>query len=141
MKNLEDKVGHWAWDLRGKEDMKKNLKEWMRAKFATLWKQDLHKEKLEENGLDHNKLREYRKYKNEFVMEPYLKMVQNRNQRCDLTRLRLSAHHLRIETGRWVNTPREKRICKYFGMQCIQGKESTVHGQNEYGRGEFKAWG
>ena len=39
-------------------------------------------------------------------------MVQSRNQRAWLSRLRCSAHHLEIEKGRWTKTPIEERLCK-----------------------------
>ena len=49
---------------------------------------------------NHNKLRTYSSFKASFTREPYLDIVRNRNQRCFLTRLRVSSHNLRIETGR-----------------------------------------
>ena len=33
-------------------------------------------------------------------------------KRVQYTRIRLSSHNLRIETGRWCRTPREERICE-----------------------------
>ena len=33
------------------------------------------------------------------------------NLRINFTRLRLSSHRLRVETGRWSDTPRDKRVC------------------------------
>ena len=45
--------------------------------------------------------------------EPYLDLVQSRNQRAWLTRLRCSAHHLEIEKGRWLKIPINDRICKF----------------------------
>ena len=42
-------------------------------------------------------------------MEPYLTLVKNRNQRFDLTRMRLSAHNLTIVPS----IPASKRVCKY----------------------------
>ena len=38
------------------------------------------------------------------------------------TRLRLSSHRLRIETGRWSRTPREERMCP-----CSQGVQTEEH--------------
>ena len=37
--------------------------------------------------------------------------------RINFTRLRLSSHKLRVETGRWSHTPREKRICSCGSFQ------------------------
>ena len=42
-------------------------------------------------------------------------MVRNRNQRCFLSRLRVSSHRLQIELGRHTRppTPAHKRYCQY----------------------------
>ena len=37
--------------------------------------------------------------------------------RIAYTRLRLSSHHLRIETGRWSRMPRERRLCQCGSVQ------------------------
>ena len=44
-----------------------------------------------------------------------LTLVRNRNQRCHLSRLRVSAHRLACETQRYCRppVPREQRYCKY----------------------------
>ena len=44
--------------------------------------------------------------------------------RIALTRLRLSSHHLRIETGRWSRTPREQRLC--VCQENIQTEEHVL---------------
>jgi hypothetical protein len=44
--------------------------------------------------------------------------------RISLTRLRLSSHHLRIETGRWSRTPREERLCEC--QDSIQTEEHVL---------------
>ena len=43
--------------------------------------------------------------KGSFKKEPYIDFVPNRAQRSDLTRLRISASILAIETGRYCNPP------------------------------------
>ena len=56
-------------------------------------------------------------------------IVQSRNQRAWISRLRCSAHHLEIEQGRWARTPVRERYCKlcdcgeigdefHFTMKC-----------------------
>ena len=65
------------------------------------------------DGMDTNKLRLYKTFKASFNCEPYIDLVKNRNQRSDLTRIRISAHHLEIERGRWSGTPANQRFCKY----------------------------
>ena len=42
--------------------------------------------------------------------------------RIPFTRLRLSSHRLRIETGRWARIPRERRLC-----QCGEAVQSEEH--------------
>ena len=42
--------------------------------------------------------------------------------RTAFTRLRLSSHRLRIETGRWTRTPKEERLC-----QCGEAIQTEKH--------------
>lgn len=42
----------------------------------------------------------------------YLDFVENDQYRKILTCFRLSSHSLAIETGRYIGTPRENRICQ-----------------------------
>ena len=81
------------------------------------------------DNVNHNKLRTYATLKGSFTREPYIDLVQSRNQRSWLSRLRCSAHHLEIEKGRWNKTPISERICKlcdsgsigdefHFAMKC-----------------------
>ena len=72
-----------------------------------------------------NKLEFYSDIKSKFKIEPYLNLVENRSHKNALTRLRISAHSLHIETGcilkrykrydkdlkAYTNTPRGKRKC------------------------------
>ena len=46
-------------------------------------------------------------------------------QRVSFTRLRLSAHRLRVETGRWTRTPREARLCR-CELGEIQDEEHVI---------------
>ena len=62
---------------------------------------------------NHNKLRFYSQIKGCFKKEPYIDLVPNRSQRADLTRIRISASHLGIETLRYSKIPEEKRYCRY----------------------------
>ena len=55
----------------------------------------------------------YDKIKNSFVKENYLDLVTNAKFRYTTTRLRISAHDLEIEQGRYKAIPREERICKW----------------------------
>merc|ERR1712240_233586 len=98
--------------------------------------------KLDNDGLDHNKLRFYNKLKGSFKIEPYILKIKNRNQRQWLTRYRASAHTLRIESGRYTRpvTPISERKCiyceddeiddeRYFVLQCVMSRMRVLHPQ------------
>ena len=70
---------------------------------------------------DHNKLRFYKKFKGSFTCEPYIEMVNNRNQRQFLSLFRVSSHRLRVETGCWTfpKTVYEDRICLYCNTEAV----------------------
>jgi hypothetical protein len=46
-------------------------------------------------------------------MEPYISIINNRNQRKWITRLRSSSHRLEIELGRYDQTPVADRRCQF----------------------------
>ena len=69
------------------------------------------------------------KRKEYYTLNPELKestIYRNPNipeyHRISFTRIRLSSHHLKIETGRWSRIPRENRLC-----QCNEGIQSEEH--------------
>ena len=69
----------------------------------------------------------YNSYKHSFSKEPYLDLVTNPAFRFTTTRLRISAHDLHIESGRYTKTPREDRLCKWckltMGEQQVETEE------------------
>ena len=69
-----------------------------------------------EEGAGENKLRTYRQFKLEFGYEPYLDVVRVQLHQRAITRFRVSAHNLHVETGRHHRprpTPVEDRNCMY----------------------------
>ncbi|KAL5258289.1 hypothetical protein ACHWQZ_G008954 [Mnemiopsis leidyi] len=56
------------------------------------------------------KLSFYHKIKSSFGLEPYLES-NNFKLRYSTTQFRISAHDLQVERGRYINLPRDKRIC------------------------------
>ena len=58
----------------------------------------------------------YSSFKYDTEYEPYLKYIHNKNYKFTLSRLRLSAHSLAVETGRYDRTPREDRLCVHCNM-------------------------
>ena len=75
-----------------------------------------------------NKLRTYSLLKTEIGYESYLSQIENVNHRTTLTKLRLSNHSLKIETGRKQRLDKNLRFCpfcpnfiedeKHFLLQC-----------------------
>ena len=88
----------------------------LKSKFDIFWKKKVNEIKHVNNDhLNHNKLRVYSTLKSSFKSEPYLEFVRNRNQRSALTRLRISAHSLATETGRRARPkiPYNQRFCTF----------------------------
>jgi len=59
----------------------------------------------------------YRTVSSAFVIQPYLLLSEKdlnhrRALAIDMIRLRISAHDLAIERGRYINTPHSDRLCK-----------------------------
>ena len=70
------------------------------------------------------KMRTYCKFKCKFYFEDYL-MIKNVKHRTSMTKLRISAHRLAIETGRYCQPvrPLETRTCNH----CINVIEDEYH--------------
>ena len=69
------------------------------------------------------KLRTYVGFKTDYILEPYLCKIKDRNVRAILAKFRCGVLPLHIESGRWNNTPLENRIC----CLCKEGIEDEVH--------------
>ena len=87
----------------------------LERKFDVFWRGQVLATRPGPDGLSHNKLETFSGFKCHFGLEPYISLVRNRNQRCHLSRLRLSAHQLGCETLRYKRppVPREERYCAY----------------------------
>ena len=83
---------------------KHNLKVVLHTAFVDIWYTDRVKHA-------DGKLRTYISFKSHFGREKYLSVISNFEQRRSLTRLRISSHKLKIETGRYQGTLRNDRIC------------------------------
>ena len=68
------------------------------------------------------KLDTYSSLKFDTEYEPYIKHINNKKHKFALSRLRLSAHSLAIETGCCNGAPREDRICSQCNMNQIENK-------------------
>ena len=80
--------------------------------FTSFWK-----DQVLQNG-DNGKLKEYKKLKVNVGIEKYLLEIKNFKYRQAVTRLRVSAHRLPVEIGRYKKISYCDRKCKL----CDQGE-------------------
>ena len=69
----------------------------------------------------------YGTIKTHFEKEQYLDLVTNASYRFRTSRLRISAHDLEIEYGRYKNIPREQRICKWCKLTLNENRIENEH--------------
>lgn len=93
----------------------------LKLNFATYSKKTMYDDN---KGDKHrNKLRTYRLFKTDFMMENYLQAEKNPTYRSAMTRLRISAHTLRIEVGRHHNIKLKNRTCPVCDTNEIEDEE------------------
>ena len=85
--------------------------------FADLFKVKLQQSYLNKwqktlNKQENNKLDTYNSFKKDYKYEQYLDSVKNKKFRIAMTKYRISAHKLPIESGRYKGINRDNRICK-----------------------------
>ena len=64
----------------------------------------------------------YSLYKHEFDLENYLDCIENKKFRIALTKFRLSSQDLAVERGRYDDTNRNDRICKFCNGSLIENE-------------------
>ena len=103
----------------------------LRSKYGQYWWDKIQLE---------SKMRTYIQFKSHFEFEDYLN-ISNVKHRKAMTKLRISAHRLAIERGRYNNIPLDKRICTtcqgqiiedeyHFLLKCIQhvnARQAMLH--------------
>ena len=82
-----------------------------------------HQEAFAEINEPSRKLRTYKEFKTEIVLENYLEIISCERDRINLSRLCLSNHQLMIEKGRHQKIPKEQRFCPI----CRNEIEGQVH--------------
>ena len=69
------------------------------------------------------------KIKTNFEKEQYLDYVANSATTYATTKIRINAHDLEIEAGRYKKIPRDKRICKWYkltlGLEKLETSDAT----------------
>ena len=117
-------------DLHNRKELKRytrDMKKYVKFYFENIFFTFLHSD-------GNKKLSTYRFFKQRYYCEPYLKHVTDPFIRKDVTCLRISAHNLKIEAGRYNNIERNKRTCSicnsgeiedefHFMMQCSGYKD------------------
>ena len=88
--------------------------------YKTFWRNKLENEAVLKKG----KLRTFYSFKSVFQKEINLDVVRDRSHQQALTKLRISAHKLEIENGRYSKKSIADRLCK----KCFQNKvEDETH--------------
>lgn len=72
------------------------------------------------------KLRTYLLFKNELKVESYVKYYMHKRRRSLLAQFRLGILPLRIETGRYSNTPADERICQMCNLNSVEDEYHFV---------------
>ena len=87
-----------------KDRVTKQLGKKLNSIFDRFWIDQVNAQKLDTDGVDHNKLRFYKTLKGSFTQEPYITNILNKSQRAWLTRYRVSAvSNLRIESSHYTS--------------------------------------
>ena len=92
--------------------------------------QSIFRAKWKDAKVNSPKLDFYNSIKEDFGIAEYLYIIKNNKHRCALSRLRISAHNLYIERGRYARPTitRENRICLYCKYNAnINTVESESH--------------
>ena len=105
----------------------KKVTYFVKSCFDRCWLDQIKSSRIGADGQTHNKLSTYSSVKAFFGREPYIDLVRNRNQRSQLSRLRLSAHRLECEIGRYKRpqVPRDQRFCRYCPPQPGPGGQTV----------------
>ena len=112
---FDDKV------CKQKGNFKCNIFKKLQIAYFKIWNKLLFSDNRN-NQIHGNKLRTYRRFKNQFIQEPYL-LWGNQKQIQTLCKFRISAHQLEIERGRYFNVEVKNRICKL----CNSDVEDEIH--------------
>ena len=78
------------------------------------------------------KLSTYLTVKNNFGFEKYLDKIMSFEQRRTLTRFRISAHKLAIETGRYKGIPRHDRMCTRCTDNTVEDERHFLFSCNHH---------
>ena len=67
-------------------------------------------------------VQKYRSLQPEYRHAHYLSVVQSFPNRRLINRFRCGCHGLHVDTGRFVNTPRDDRVCEVCKSGCVENE-------------------
>ena len=76
-------------------------------------------EKCQATLLTNKKLAIYKELKHNYLFETYLSDVKDFSKRVAVSKFRLSAHNLPIESGRYSNIPKQNRLCNFCNLSEV----------------------
>ena len=91
--------------------------------YKTFWRNKLENEAVLKKG----KLRTFYSFKSVFQKEIYLDVVRDRSHQQALTKLRISAHKLEIENGRYSKKSIADRLCKKCFQNKVEDDRNSFH--------------
>ena len=84
---------------------------------------DQHQQEQNANIYNSTKLSFFKKIHNINQRAKYVDTLANRCDRSQISKVKLSAHQLNIEKGRYSNIPRSDRLCHFCNSCCIENEE------------------
>ena len=84
------------------------------------------------NVQDMPKLRNYKLFKNNYEVEPYVLCFLNREKRSLVAQLRSGILPLQVEVGRWQGIPVEERICPGCNLNQVEDECHFLFKCNNY---------
>ena len=126
--------GHYSWvsharDLRVRYNIQQSdTRSVIKTKVTKHFQSEV-LNRLNEHITENRELNVYASFKTIYKFESYLDYIQDFTVRCTIARLRVSAHNLQIETGRFskIKTHRDKRFCPYYKTLNIFTVEDEIN--------------
>ncbi len=119
------------WENQGTVKHVKSAVSNLKAIFEFQWANALNK--INQHSSSGNKLRTYAIFKKHFNYEKYLDFNTDYKKRKSITKLRISAHKLEIESGRYQNkkkgkvlVPAKDRLCKFCSSNNVEDEKHVV---------------
>ena len=113
----------WQRQTVSENVFKKMIKQRMKDQYLQSWNENIHN-----NNICYN----YRMFKKDFRLEPYLRELDG-SLRFNLLRLRFSNHKLPIHSQRFLHIPRSERVCELCESRELADEFHYLFNCNEEG--------